>query len=239
MEKKKTSNNFITICVNAFNKFVATFKKYGVATVTYILLLFLIFYSFVINPININNIVEKALDNRHNQTQQLKEESANRRMAADEILIPIMENIAERPDVSRVLLFEKHNSTQNLSGIDFLYLSSTYETIDPNQLDLDYIGDSFQKQYVTNMLGTEIMGLLRHKDYLYYNHIENCNHPNHRLLHKLRKLDAKSVMLIPFRNSKNQPLLILAVISNPGEFDAKSIYEYVKPYENSIKQALM
>ena len=46
-------------------------------------------------------------------------------------------------------------------------------------------------------------------------------------------------MLIPFRNSKNQPLLILAVISNTGEFDAKSIYEYVKPYENSIKQALM
>ena len=86
---------------------------------------------------------------------------------------------------------------------------------------------------------TEIMGLLRHKDYLYYNNIENCNHPNHRLLHKLRKLDAKSVMLIPFRNSKNQPLLILAVISNSGEFDAKSIYEYVKPYENSIKQALM
>ena len=239
MEKKKTSNNFITICVNAFKKFVAVFKKNGVATVTYILLLFLIFYSFVINPININNIVEKALDNRHNQTQQLKEESANRRMAADEILIPIMENIAERPDVSRVLLFEKHNSTQNLSGIDFLYLSSTYETIDPNQLDLDYIGDSFQKQYVTNMLGTEIMGLLRHQDFLYYNNIENCNHPNHRLLHKLRKLDAKSVMLIPFRNSKNQPLLILAVISNTGEFDAKSIYEYVKPYENSIKQALM
>ena len=68
MEKKKTSNNFITICTNAFGKFVAVFKKYGVATVTYILLLFLIFYSFVINPININNIVEKALDNRHNQT---------------------------------------------------------------------------------------------------------------------------------------------------------------------------
>ena len=83
------------------------------------------------------------------------------------------------------------------------------------------------------------MGLLRHKDFLYYNNIENCNHPNHRLLHKLRKLDAKSVMLIPFRNSKNQPLLILAVISNTGDFDAKSIYKYVKPYENSIKQALM
>lgn len=239
MEKKKTSNNFITICTNAFDKFVATFKKHGVVTVTYILLLFLIFYAFIINPININKIVEKALDNRHNQTEQMKEESTNRRMAADEILIPIMENIAERPDVSRVLLFEKHNNTSNLSGIDFLYLSSTYETIDPNEIDLDYIGDSFQKQYVTNMIGSEIMGLLRHKDYLYYNHIEDCKHPNHRLLHKLRKFDAKSVMLIPFLNTHNQPLLILAVISNTGEFDTQSVYDYVKPYENSIKQALM
>ena len=52
MEKKKTSNNFITICVNAFNKFVAVFKKNGVATVTYILLLFLIFYAFIITQIN-------------------------------------------------------------------------------------------------------------------------------------------------------------------------------------------
>lgn len=237
MEQKK--NNLINIFTGAFDKFVQTFKKHGVVTVTYIMLLFLLFYAFILNPININSIVEKAFVKNQKEVEQAKSDAALQRMKADELLVPVMEEIAERDDVSRVLLLEKHNNSQNISGIDFLYLSSTYETIDPTDLSLDYIGDSFQKQYVTNFLGSEIIGLLSHKEYLYYSHIEECQHTSHRLLHKLSKFGAKSLMLIPFRNGNNRPLLILCVISNKGDMDEEAIFNFVKPYIKPIKQALM
>lgn len=239
MEKKKSDFNIVTIVTNAFDSFVKVFKKNGVATVSYILILFMFFYAFIINPVNINSIVEKALIENRNNIKTDKDNSVQKRMAADEVLIPVMEDIAEREDVSRVLLFEKHNNSQNISGIDFLFLSSTYECISPDDIELDYIGDSFQRQYVTNFLGKEILGLLKYKKYLYYNHIEDCNHTNHRLLHKLRRFDAKSVMLIPFLNDNKQPLLILAVISNKGEIDYNEIYNKLKPFESNIKQSLM
>lgn len=239
MELKEITSTIINGITGAFSKFVAVFKKNGVMTVTYIMLLFMFFYAFVLNPININEIVQSAIQKNELNIRNDKINSENKRAAADDILVPLMEDLAERSDVSRVLLFEKHNSTKNISGIDFLYMSGTYETIAPNELELEYIGDNFQRQYITNFLGSEMLGLLKYKDYLYYDHINECTHTNHRLLHKLKAFNAKSVMLIPFRNDRHQPLLILCVINNTGEMDKQSIYEHVKTFDEPIRKTLM
>ena len=93
MEKKKTSNNFITICVNAFNKFVVVFKKNGILTVTFIMVLFLIFYLIIINPININSIIEKKLYNENKEREYVDDTAFERRLQADEYCMPLLDEI--------------------------------------------------------------------------------------------------------------------------------------------------
>ena len=127
MEKKKTSNNFITICVNAFNKFVAVFKKNGILTVTFIMVLFLIFYLIIINPININSIIEKKLYNENKEREYVDDTAFERRLQADEYCMPLLDEIVENNhSIDRAMIFELHNGVKTKGHIDMLFMSCTF-----------------------------------------------------------------------------------------------------------------
>ena len=48
-------------------------------------------------------------------------------------------------NIHRILLLEKHNSLQSLSGVDFLYLSCSMEMLTPNSMHLKYLSEDLQK----------------------------------------------------------------------------------------------
>ena len=225
----------------AFEKFIKIFKKYGVLTSIIFMALFICFWSLIIYPVRLDNIIEDRLQHQwekekeHIETE--KSNSEEMRIKANEIISPLMEDIVDKFKVDRCLLFELHNNSKNISAIDFLFFSCTYEAININDYKLDYIGDNLQRQYVNNMFGAEIITMLKHKDYLEYSNL--CEYKrNKRLLTKLHKFGAENVMLVPIRNDKQQPVIIIC-ICNKDAIVYNKVYEYIKPFINQIQQTLI
>lgn len=235
---KETKSGFVGAIVNAFDGFVSTFKKHGLLAVTFILVLFLLFYSFILHPININEVVMKALEKNDQIKIEQQQKSIEQRLEADKLIMDVMENLVSDYGVERVMLFEMHNSTQNLSGVEFLYMSCSYEVLDPNNGEVEYISDNFQKQYLTNFIGRDGFSQLKHKEYLYYPNLAEYHRNTYRFINKMKKFDAKSVMLIPFC-SEGRPLLVMVIASHNPTMDAESIYNYVKKFKSSIEKNLM
>lgn len=69
----------ITKITNAFNKFVATVKKQGVLISLYAVALLIILYTFIVNPVNPNIIVNKLYE----QKEKEHIESVDKRLQAD------------------------------------------------------------------------------------------------------------------------------------------------------------
>lgn len=233
--KKK---GFANAIVNAFESFVKTFKKHGFFSVTLILILFLLFYSVIMYPVDLNNVVNNALEQSEKNKQELLEKSTQQRLNADRIVMNIMNNLVQEYNVDRCMLLELHNSTTNISGVEFFFLSATYEIINPNDTDIEYIGDNFQRQHLLQAIGEESLEQMKYQDYLYFSNLDQYHKSYYRLLHKLRQFGAKSIMLIPFC-SNDKPLLIMVLVSNDAEMNAQRIYNYVKTFKREIEQNLM
>ena len=120
----------LTSLSTAFNKFVLTFKKNGLLYTTIILLLFILTFTLIINPIRIDSIVEEQIERHYdmtkNEEQKQKSENDVKRIKADEIITPLLEDIQSKFQLDRVILFESHNNTENISHCTFLFYSATY-----------------------------------------------------------------------------------------------------------------
>lgn len=232
----------LTSLSTAFNKFVLTFKKNGLLYTTIILLLFILTFTLIINPIRIDSIVEEQIEKHYDMTkdeeQKQKSENDVKRIKADEIITPLLEDIQSKFKLDRVILFESHNNTENISHCPFLFFSATYEVINTDDYDVDYISDSFQRQYTNNFLANEVMTMLRHKDYLYYDSLQNYNRNKSRLLIKLKKFGIRNVMIIPIKNKEGQ-VIMMAVVCNNEKIDCDDIFKYVKPSLSQITQSLI
>lgn len=235
---KETKSGFVGALVSAFDGFAAVFKKHGLLAVTFILVLFLLFYSFILHPININQVVMKALEKNEIATVEKQQKSIEQRLEADKLLIDVMEKVVEDYGIDRVMLCEMHNSTKNLSGVEFLYMSASYEVLDPENPELDYIGDNFQKQYLTSFIGRDGFRQLMVKDYIYYSHLENYKSNSYRLIHKMKKFDSKSLMLVPFC-SDGRPLLVVVISSHEETMNAEGIFNYIKRFRSAIESHLI
>lgn len=232
----------LTSLSTAFNKFVLTFKKNGLLYTTIILLLFILTFTLIINPIRIDNIVEEQIEKHYSQTkdeeQKQKSENDVKRIKADEIITPLLEDIQSKFKLDRVILFESHNNTENISHCPFLFYSATYEVIDCDDYAIDYISDSFQRQYTSNFLATEVMTMLKHKDYIYFDNLQNYNRNKSRLLIKLKRFDVKNAMLIPIIGKEGQVIMIIVVCNNDA-INCDEVYKYLKPSIGQISQSLI
>lgn len=221
----------------SFNKFIAIFKKNGLLYSLLIMLIFIIFWCFIIHPININDIVQKQLENQIINQKEQTQQAIERRYKADEIVGDIMANLLDKYNVNRVLLLEKHNSVVSLGNVDFLYLSCSLEMLNPNSDNLSYISEDLQRQVVLNLLGNDMLGMLKHKDYIYYKDVAKCTHPQHRLIHKLKNAGDKETLLIPFKDANHRPLLLL-VISGEN-IQVKEIIDYINQFSKQITDLLI
>ena len=232
----------LTSLSTAFNKFVLTFKKNGLLYTTIILLLFILTFTLIINPIRIDSIVEEQIEKHYDRTkneeQKQKSENDVKRIKADEIITPLLEDIQSKFQLDRVILFESHNNTENISHCPFLFYSATYEVIDTDDYSIDYISDSFQRQYTSNFLCNEVMTMLKHKDYIYYDNLQYYNRNKSRLLIKLKRFGIKNTMIIPIRSKEGQ-VIMLIVVCNNETIDCDTVFKYLKPSIGQISQSLI
>lgn len=240
-EEKGMFNNIIDSLVSGFEKFIKIFKKHGVLYSILIMVIFIVFWTLIINPIRLNNILEERLRHQYelNQKEQVenKQELINRRYEANEVVADIMTKILYKFKANRVLLLEKHNSVQSLGNVDFLYLSCSLEMIDLNNPNTDYISEDLQRSMTVNLLGSDVIGLLKHSKYLFYDDLPNYNKSQCRLLNKLKKQGEKQALIIPFSDAKHRPLLIMVICGN--DLNVKEIYSYVEDYSKQITDLLI
>lgn len=230
--------DFLLYIGDVYSKMCAAMGKNGILTGVLIAIIIVVIYSILIHPVNINKIVEKAFEKEKTEMLEETEKAIERRLQADEIIAPIAEEILQQYHLGRFLCFEKHNSIQSISGIDFLYFSATIETLNADELDLDYIADDFQRQSVSNQFGALISNL-RYKDFLYIPNIGNCHHASHTVIRRFNKLGANSLLFVPLRDKKHRPVVILCFTSKHPEMDYVGILEALKPHMSLIKQLLI
>lgn len=238
---KELFGNIINAFVEAYNKFVKTFKKNGFFLCALAMFLFILLWTLVINPINVNEIIQKSLDNQFQRQMQqqteLKEELIERRYQANDRIGNIMSRILYRYDCNRVMLLEKHNSLQSLGNVDFLYLSASIELINTDNDSVKYMTEDLQRQVVYSLLGDEINKLLHHNKYLYYHDLQQHNRTECRLIRKLIEQNENEVILYPFNNSKNRPLLILVICGD--NLNVEDIVSYIDEHSKEITDMLI
>ena len=168
-------DNILKYIAEGFEKIITAIKMNGVIAGLVAIIAILLIYSTIINPLNLNNIIENAFDKEKQEQANESQRAMERRIQADATIAPIMEEIVEKYNVSRFMCFELHNNTTNINHRDFLFFSSTLEVLNINDFNLTFISDDFQKESISNNFGS-LVNTLRYRDYLYLDDLSECNH---------------------------------------------------------------
>lgn len=225
-EEKRTIMESIT---SAFSKFVGAVKRNGVLISTYCCLLLIFLYSVIINPINIENVLENI--QRNNDAAHTA--SVDKRLLADQLIPPIIENMRMKFGVDRVCILELHNSTENINKVSFLYMSVVYEDFDFSNDSIDFIGDSYQKQRTSEYY--TIFNELDKNGYIYLSNLDEYEgQANAKLIRKVRKNGVKSMFLVPLLN-KGRIDGIIVLTSMQPTMNVIEIGKEMSPYVDKIK----
>lgn len=216
---------------NAFAKVVGAVKRNGVLISTWAVLLFIILYTFIINPININEFIKE----NHNQMEAQHNENVDKRLLADQMIPTILENIRLKYNLDRVCLLEMHNSTQNMNGVSFLYLSMIYEEVADS---VDYITDAYQYQRTGNFY--EVFTEMKRDGYVIINDMEHCEDIRFkRITKRMVKNGTHSAMFIPITNTNGRIDAVLVLSSSKDIINSKEIGVGIsKPIEEINKLIL-
>ena len=216
---------------NAFAKVVSAVKKNGVLISTWAVLLFIILYTFIINPININELIKEK------DIQREKEHSENidKRLLADQMIPTILENIRIKYNLERVSLLEMHNSTQNMNGVSFLYLSMIYEEISDST---DYITDAYQYQRTGNY--SDLFLQMKRDGYVIINDMEHCEDIRFkRITKRMVKNGTHSAMFIPITNTNGRIDAVLVLSSANSIINSREIGARLNKSVAEIKKLIL
>lgn len=237
-------SNFIKVVTESFAGFVATFKKFGLFYVTFIMLLFMLFYSFILNPVNVNKVVMMALQREDEIRIESQSKAIQQRLEADKLMNQLMTELIDEYNINRIITLEAHNGSNSIAGVEFLFYSAINEMISTNNrhdedvYDIEYQSDMFQRQQISNLIGQETYNRLKHSNYLYFSDLENYHRTNYRLIHKMYQIGANSLIIIPFV-ADNIPQVLLLISSKEKTLPAERIYHSVERYRTQIERYLM
>lgn len=216
---------------NAFAKVVSAVKKNGVLISTWGVILFLVLYTFIINPINVNEILkEKKIE-----MEKEHSENVDKRLLADQIIPTILENIRIKHNLERVCLLEMHNSTQNMNGVSFLYLSMIYEEVADS---LDYITDAYQYQRTGNY--SDLFLQMKRDGYVIINDMEHCEDIRFkRITKRMVKNGTHSAMFIPITNTNGRIDAVLVLSSANSIINSREIGARLNKSVAEIKKLIL
>lgn len=222
----------ITKITNAFNRFVATIKKHGVLISLYAVALLIILYSFIVNPVNPNDLINELKINKEKEHK----ESINKRMEADTYVPQILKKIRLEYNLYRVCLLELHNNTENLQGVSFLYFSMMYEDFDFKDDSIIEISDSYQQQRITQY--ADLFKDIKRNNYAYYSNLKDYNQEHsYRLIKKVAASNANSILYLPLRHN-GQIKALLTLSSDKNEIDIRKIGGSISADIASIEQLI-
>ena len=224
---------------DVIGKFIGHFKKNGFVFSLGCALVFVITYTLIINPIRMDKIIEKRFETEKERLIEETELSMQKRLMADEMIGNIMTKMVDKfSEVHRVMLLEGHNSIQNRNGIHFSYFSCTAEMLTPNSRHYNYLSEDLQRQQRNTLIGINMINTLKHRQYIYYNDISDCQHPEHRLIHKIAdNSEDNEVIIYPFLNKSGEPIILIVVSGN--DLPSENIVEYINEYKKQIEECLM
>ena len=220
-----------TALSNAFSKVVGAVKRNGVLMSTWGVILFLVLYTFIINPINVNEILKEK------KIEMEKEHSENidKRLLADQMIPTILENIRIKYNLERVSLLEMHNSTQNMNGVSFLYLSMIYEEISDST---DYITDAYQYQRTGNY--SDLFLQMKRDGYVIINDMEHCEDIRFkRITKRMVKNGTHSAMFIPITNTNGRIDAVLVLSSANSIINSREIGAGLSKSVAEIKKLIL
>lgn len=216
---------------NAFAKVVGAVKRNGVLISTWAVLLFIVLYTFIINPINVNEILKEKkieMEAQHN-------ENVDKRLLADQMIPTILENIRLKYNLDRVCLLEMHNSTQNMNGVSFLYLSMIYEEVADS---VDYITDAYQYQRTGNY--SDLFLQMKRDGYVIINDMEHCEDIRFkRITKRMIKNGTHSAMFIPITNTNGRIDAVLVLSSANNIINSREIGARLSKSVAEIKKLIL
>lgn len=205
-----TKFNPLQILIDGFNKLVSTVKRNGALTSLWAVVIFIVLYTFIINPIDVNSIVQELNDKEKKEHNK----SVEKRLIADAAIPEILDNLRIKYDLTRVCLFEMHNNTSSINDISFLYLSMIYESIDNNNDSIDFVSDIYQHQRTSEY--SEVIKEMSRKGYLYIPNLKECTDGRfYRLAKKMTINKANSLLLYPLYSGKRlDAMLVFSSVEN-------------------------
>lgn len=216
---------------NAFAKVVGSVKRNGVLISTWAVLLFIMLYTFVINPININELIKE----KDIQRETEHNENVEKRLLADQLIPTILENIRIKYNLDRVSLLEMHNSTQSINGLSFLYLSMIYEEVADS---VDYITDAYQYQRTGNFY--EMFSEMKKDGCVILNDMTNNKDPKYsRITKRMVKNGTHSAMFIPIFNHNMRIDAVLVLSSSRDTINSKEIWAGISKPIEEIKKLIL
>ena len=239
MEDNKWYENILNSISKALNSFVSVFKKHGLIYTLFITVIFVLVYSLIINPIHLNKIIEERFKIEKQIEKEETEKSMQRRMEANNIVSEIMQKLVYKynDNVNRICLLESHNSVTSLQGIHFIYASCTYECLSPSSRNYTYISDDLQRQMQINLYGQNLIQTMKHREYILFDNIQQHNHPEIRIIHKLAETEDTECLIVPFLNNNDYPTLVMIVCGNNLPVD--DIMSYINEFRKQIENCLM
>lgn len=230
---KKFDINFTKI-IDSFSKFVASVKKNGLLFTFTSLLMFLIAYSWIINPININDFAKAVI--KEQKIEHDKE--VKRRLAIDDYLPAFLERCRLKYNVDRVCFFELHNNTKSITDVAYLYFSCQYENYDMSDSTMYSIKDSYQYQKTSNY--HQLMKLLKNNEYLYFPKLTEYikTHP-YSILRRMNRNDVESVVFIPIKNDLSYPIAIIVLTSKEQEINIDKIKSEIAKNNKIVKDLFL
>lgn len=209
--------NPLQILLESINKLFSAVRKNGALYSLWSVVVFILLYTFIINPININDLISQINtkeDKKHN-------ESVDKRLLADEAIPEILDKMRFKYGVDRLCLMEMHNSTTNINEVSFLFMSLTYESIDNFNDSIPYVTEQYQQQRTSEY--TNVIKECHRKGYLYLN-IEEAKKDAKfvRIARKVEINGAKSMLFLPLFNGRRMDGM-LVFSSTKGDFDYQNI----------------
>lgn len=224
-------NEIANALSSAFAKVVDAVKRNGALVSAWAVLLFIILYNFIIYPININEIINE----KHDQMEAQHNENVDKRLLADQMIPTILENIRIKYNLERVSLLEMHNSTQNINGVSFLYLSMIYEEVSDST---DYITDSYQYQRTGNFY--EMFAEMKKDGCVILNDMDNIKEPKYaRITKRMVKNGTHSAMFMPIFNQNMRIDAVLVLSSARDTINSKEIWTGISKPIEEIKKLIL
>lgn len=227
----KLTDVLINAMSGAFAKITGAVKRNGVLISTWAVLLFIVLYTCIINPLDINKILNERNTIKENQHR----ENVEKRLLADQMIPTILENIRLKYNLDRVCLLEMHNSTQNMNNVSFLYFSMIYEEVSDS---VDYVMDNYQYQRTGNF--TEMFKAMNKCGYVIMNDMDSVKDPKYsRITKRMIKNGTHSAMFIPIFNQNMRIDAILVLSSSKDTINSKEIGSGIAIPVEEIKKLIL